>query len=329
MIKRIALVIASREELSHHVAVKTEEMPHESKPSRSSVRRRVTQGLLFVLVLLVIGVWVIVWHVAPRNMVSPPRTGVGVAPRPGIESLRIEVAENIHLSVWKAAPVGKPRAAIIVLHGIADSKVSAQGSLLSLSQMGLLALAPDLRGHGESDGMATYGFHEKADLSVLLEAVEQEFPGIPVGLWGTSYGGAVALQAAASDARFDFVIAESTFSSLQEIARDQVSLHSHSSLAWLAPIALRRAGDMGHFDPTQVSPAQAAASISAPILHLHGERDEVIPVAHGYRIGASARSGSYRFVYIVGGGHYDLRQSDPATYDRETARFLTDVLPGT
>lgn len=325
---KIALVIASRAELSHHVAVQTEEMPHESKPSRRSVRRRVTQGLVFVLVLLVIGVWVIVWHVAPRNMVSPPRTGVGVAPRPGIQSLRIEVADHIRLSAWKAVPVGKPRAAIIVLHGIADSKLSAQGSLLSLSQMGLLALAPDMRGHGESDGMATYGFYEKADLSVLRESIEQEYPGIPVGLWGTSYGGAVALQAAAADARFDFVIAESTFSSLQEIACDQVSLHSHAALAWLAPIALRRAGDMGHFDPAKVSPAQAVASISTPILHLHGDRDEVIPFAHGDRIRASAGGRRYRFVSIAGGGHYHLRQGDPATYDQETSRFLDEVIPG-
>jgi alpha-beta hydrolase superfamily lysophospholipase len=251
-----------------------------------------------------------------------------VTPQSGIQSLRIEVADHIRLSAWKAVPVGKPRAAIIVLHGIADSKVSAQGSLLSLSQMGLLALAPDMRGHGESDGMATYGFYEKADLSVLRESIEQEYPGIPVGLWGTSYGGAVALQAAASDARFDFVIAESTFSSLQEIACDQVSLHSHAALSWLAPIALRRAGDMGHFDPVQVSPAQAVASISAPILHLHGDRDEVIPFAHGDRIRASAGARRYRFVSIAGGGHYHLRQGDPATYDQETSRFLDDVIPG-
>ena len=159
-------------------------MANENKRPRRSKRRKWLQGLILVLLVIVIGVWIIVWHVAPRNMVSPPRTGVGVTPQSGIQSLRIEVADHIRLSAWKAVPVGKPRAAIIVLHGIADSKASTQGSLRSLSQMGLRALAPDMRGHGESDGMATYGFYEKADLSVLRESIEQEYPGIPVGLWG-------------------------------------------------------------------------------------------------------------------------------------------------
>lgn len=277
--------------------------------------------------MMAIAVWVVVWFVAPQNMVRPPRTGLGVVPAAGIVPFSLEVATNTHLAVWQAAPAGKPRAAVIVLHGIADSKASAQGTLSALAGMGMLALAPDLRGHGESDGLASYGFHEKADLSVLREKIEQEHPGISVGLWGTSYGGAVALQTAAADARFDFVIVESTFSSLHEIARDQVSAHTHAALAWVAPIALRRAGAMAYFDAAQVNPARAAASISAPILHLHGDCDEVIPVAHAHRIQAAATGKRYRFVTIAGGGHYHLRQSAATTYDRETSNFLTEVLP--
>ena len=301
-------------------------MKTESKPSPRSLWRKWIHRFFLLLIAFGLGLWIVIWFVAPQNMVQPPRTGRDVVPAAGIVPFALEVAPNTRLAVWQAAPVGKPRAAVIVLHGIADSKASAQGSLVALSGMGLLALAPDLRAHGESDGFASYGFHEKADLTILREKVENEHPGIPVGLWGTSYGGAVALQTAAADARFDFVIVESTFSSLHEIACDQVSAHTHAALAWVAPIALRRAGGMAHFDATQVNPARAAASISAPILHLHGDSDEVIPVAHAHRIRDAATGRNYRYVTITGGGHYHLRQTDPTTYDRETSSFLAEVV---
>src|SRR5690606_9172354 len=54
----------------------------------------------------------------------------------------------------------------------------------------------DRRAHGQSTGgMCTYGFLERRDLGLLLQTVR---PG-PIVLIGTSLGGAVALQHAASN----------------------------------------------------------------------------------------------------------------------------------
>lgn len=299
--------------------------------SQKSVRRSLIRKLFYffstVALIVIAAVWLTIWHIAPRHVVQPPRTGMGATPPPGIESTSIQISADLHLAVWKARPTGKPRAALIMLHGICDSKASLQGSLDAFSRMGILALAPDLRGHGDSGGTASYGFHEKGDLARLLDSIKKDHPSIPVGLWGTSYGGAVALQAAAADPRFSFVIVESTFASFHQIGCDQVGRHAHPCLEWLAPIALQRAGELGNFDFTQINPAKAASLIAAPVLHLHGEKDEIISLAHAHRIQASAKGTRYQFISIPNGGHYNLRASDPTAYDRATSRFLAQVLP--
>lgn len=297
-----------------------------TKIVRPKSRKRKLLVCLGAVTLLMIGIaWVIIWHIVPRAILNPQRNGVSAKPPSGIEAVSFEVSDKISLTAWKANPPGKPRAAVIVLHGIADSKASQHGTLSHLASRGMLAIALDLRGHGDSPELASYGFHEKADLSRILDALEAEHPGMPVGIWGTSYGGAVALQSAAADERFDFLIVESTFSNLITMGREQVSLHAWSSLEWVAPISLARAGKLGDFDPKQIAPAQAIRSIAVPVLHLHGENDEIIPFSHALEIKAAAQGANYRFVAVPGAGHYNLRNTDPLTYDQETSRFLEEV----
>jgi fermentation-respiration switch protein FrsA (DUF1100 family) len=47
------------------------------------------------------------------------------------------------------------------------------------------------------------------------------------------------------------------------------------------------------------------AKVTAPILIMHGERDDVIPIAFGERLYNLAKSPK-RFMRIAGGGHSDL-----------------------
>lgn len=294
--------------------------------SRRSRKRKILYVLGFLFLGFIGAVWLVIWHVAPRAIVNPARTNAGALPPAGVLASTLQVGDGIQLAVWQAVPKGKPRAAIILLHGISDSKKCFAGSLRSWADQGFLAIAPDLRSHGDSGGTASYGDWEKYDMARLLDEVTQQHPGIPVGLWGTSYGGAVALQSAAADPRFSFVIVESTFSNLRKIACDQVSGHTHASLAWLAPVALRRAGELGNFDFSRVDPARAASMISMPVLHLHGEKDELISIEHAHLIRAVSRGPRYQFLSFAHGGHYNLRSSDTATYDRVTQEFLQGVI---
>lgn len=278
-------------------------------------------------VVLVAVLWFVVAESIARAIVRPERSGVAAPVPEGLVERRFVMADGVEIRAWECRPVGKPSFAILVLHGVGDSKASQAETLRLLSRRGVLAVAPDFRAHGDSGGaFATYGFVEKHDLSAIRREIEGEWPGIRTGLWGTSYGAAAALQAMGNDADFRFAIVRSTFADLRDLVRNQVERRTSLPVGWIGPLVVGRAGALASFDPTEIAPERAMERIQAPILHLHGGADELIPLEHGERIAGRARDPNYRFVAIPRGDHNRLRAGDPAAYDREVSAFLDRVL---
>src|SRR5688572_8600356 len=105
---------------------------------------------------------------------------------------------DVTLRGWACSAEGPPRGSIVFLHGIADNRGSAVGTILRFTSRGFDVVAYDSRAHGASDGdVCTYGYFEKGD----LRRVVAELTAGPVILIGTSLGAAVAIQAAAEDSR--------------------------------------------------------------------------------------------------------------------------------
>jgi alpha-beta hydrolase superfamily lysophospholipase len=284
----------------------------------------VASGVATVVGLISCGVTT---RLVSEAIVQPSRTGVGAKVPDDLNARTFVLPDKVEIRTWEARPPGRPKAAMLVLHGVSDSKASQVETLRFLAREGVLALAPDFRAHGDSGGkFATYGHLEKHDLTLLRRALENEFPGIPVGLWGTSYGGAVALQSMAVDEHFDFAIIESTFADLREIARRQVTMRTTLPVSGLGPYFVNEAGKLASFDPGEISPERAIGRIGVPILHLHGEADGLIPIDQAQRIAGHARGPDYRFVPIARGGHYNLRAGDPERYDREVRAFLDRMI---
>lgn len=300
--------------------------PERTKWQRIKRRLAKTGAVLTVLGMISCGVTT---RLVSEAIVQPARKGVGAKLPEDMTSRTFILPDKTEIRTWQARPPGRPKAAVLVLHGVSDSKASQVESLRFLARRGILAMAPDFRAHGDSGGQfATYGYREKNDLTLLRRALENEYPGIRVGLWGTSYGGAVALQSMAVDDQFDFAIIESTFADLRDLARRQVTMRTTLPVSGLGPYFINEAGKLASFDPAEIAPERAIEEIKVPILHLHGEADKLIPIDQGERIALHAKDPGYRFVRIARGGHYDLRSGDPALYDREVRGFLRRVIPG-
>lgn len=289
------------------------------------------RGAIAAAVITVLGLisCSVTTRLVSEAIVQPSRKGVGAKVPDDMSARTFVLPDRVEIRTWEARPTGRPKAAMLVLHGVSDSKASQVATLRFLARQGVLAIAPDFRAHGDSGGkFATYGHLEKSDITLLRRAIENEFPGIRVGLWGTSYGGAVALQSMAVDDRFDFAIIESTFADLREVARRQVTMRTTLPVSGLGPYFVNEAGKLASFDPGEIAPERAIESITAPVLHLHGEADELIPIDQGERIARRSKGPDYRFVRISRGTHYDLRSGDPERYDREIAGFLKRVVAG-
>jgi pimeloyl-ACP methyl ester carboxylesterase len=207
-------------------------------------------------------------------------------------------ADGAVLRGWLFRATGTRRGLLVYLHGIGDNRQGGLGMAKRFGPKGWDVLAYDARAHGVSGGAAcTYGALEKADLLRALDAVSAD----RAVLFGCSLGAAVALQAAPLDGRIRGVIAQSSFSSLAEVARDRAP--------WFATAAeveraIRIAGEKGGFDPADASPVRAAPGVRVPVLLIHGEDDAETLVAHSRRIEA-ALAGPKRLVVVAGAGHDD------------------------
>jgi acylglycerol lipase len=92
-----------------------------------------------------------------------------------------------------------PRAALIIVHGIAEHSGRYRHVMDAMTQRGIACFIYDQRGHGQHPGIRTHveDFREFAgDLGSLVEAVRRRHASLPLFVWGHSMGSVVTLQAA-------------------------------------------------------------------------------------------------------------------------------------
>ncbi|MDP7061398.1 MAG: alpha/beta hydrolase [Planctomycetota bacterium] len=122
----------------------------------------------------------------PRDLKTPPP-----------ERLKIQGPLG-DLAATLEMPEGTPRAAVLHLHphpmhgGTRQNNVVRYGALGSL-EAGCVALRIDFRGVGQSGGEYDEGIGEVDDAQAAYEYLKQRFPGLPVFLWGFSFGSRVGL----------------------------------------------------------------------------------------------------------------------------------------
>lgn len=231
-------------------------------------------------------------------LLNPWRRPLPPAPRLAHEDVAF-TSEGLTLRGWLFRAEGPRQGLIVYLHGISDNRQSGVGVAQRFVPGGYDVFLYDSRAHGTSDGKyCTYGFHEKRDLSAALDALKAD----RAIVFGSSLGAAVALQAAAVDARIVAVIAQSSFSDLRAIVEDRAP--------WIATRsevdqALALAEARGEFKVAEASPRAVAGAIRVPVLLLHGERDRETRPEHSRRI-FDALTAPKRLILVPAAGHNDV-----------------------
>ncbi len=243
------------------------------------------------------------------------------------EKRTIQSPEGLHLSAWLVnSRLDTTYGTFVLLHGISNCKEVNFQRAAVLADSGYASLLLDLRAHGESEGeFCTFGFYEKADLKAVADSLTVWFPGRPIGIWGASLGGAVALQSMAFDPRYAFGIIESTFDEFPNVAREygaDYMLGLRSEL--IVNRVLKKSGAIAHFDPYKVKPVEAAAQINRPVLFMHGDRDSRIPQEFNKRNFEALQHPLKRWISVQNAGHTNLWARDSKHLEQEVSRFLRD-----
>ena len=236
-----------------------------------------------------------------HSRVGDPQSGI---PTVVDRALRFEIRPGIELDVWVVDPERargqRSVDSVLVLHGKADRKRSMVGLAHRFAKAGVRAILVDLRGHGRStDTPLTYGVEERRDLSALLDHLEAT-EGIELGrlgVYGPSYGGAVALQLAGVEPRIDRVVAVAAFQSFPAISHALLQMPSFAIEG-----VILTAGFEAGFDPADASPVKHITATRADVLLLYSRDDDIVPFSHGEAI-ARACGERCRLVPMEGFDH--------------------------
>lgn len=245
------------------------------------------RGAIFLL-LATIAVPAGVACVGPRSLIFPAPEASELVMRPGATHHAVRLADGAELpAIHWPAPAGAPT--LVYYHGNSAqlSNLVKLGELFRQAGLGFFAAEYPgyalARGAGGPSEARLYEGAE-ASLAFLREALG--VPDARTVLVGQSLGTGVATEMAARG-RGSRLVLLSPFTSLDDMAGHLIPV---LPVRWL----LR-----DHFDSLG-----KAGRVTAPALIVHGERDSVVPVAMGRRLGAALARG--RVVTLPDADHNDL-----------------------
>lgn len=281
----------------------------------------------FVLFIAILG-GVILYFVLPFTIIQPQRIDHPHTPenyKLNFSDIRIiNEPQDTLAGYWTYAENKKPKAVVLLLHGIGGCKEELLHKARHLSKLGYDAVLMDSRGHGKfENGFCTYGFYEKADFKLVIDEIKKQQPNLKLGVWGHSLGGALSLQIMENDQRIAFGIIESSFTHLRQIIYDyQQRIFKGISLKPFADFVLYRASKIAKFDPDVVLPIEAAKRLKQPILLIHGVSDEHISVEYSKTLFENVNNNNKELYLIPGAAHMDLWEKGGKEYEQKVFGFI-------
>jgi len=245
--------------------------------------------------------------------------------QPNGKHIKFKSFDNIELSSYLTySELDTAKGTIILLHGIRSNKECFIKLSKKLSTLGYNSIALDSRAHGQSEGVhCTFGVKEKKDISELINVlIYQENITNNIGIWGQSLGGAIGLQALATDKRIEFGIIESTFSDFKTITNDYFNYHAGFSFKPLTNFLVYRAGKIAEFNPKDAKPIKFCEKIDQPILIVHGDKDSRINIKYAKSNFARISSKEKEFVEVKNAHHLNVWKTGGDEYFNKLLRFI-------
>lgn len=244
------------------------------------------------------------------------------------EDVEFTTEDGLKLVGWfiPAEDSSGPQPTVILLHGLSGNRGEMLSVAKALVPAGYNAVLYDLRNHGDSEGeISTLGYRETEDVQAVVNELLQrdDVDADNIGLMGHSMGGIIAVRAAGRVPELKAVIAQSSFTSINDLAADFIPLLTGgSAMPFLSQMLDRLAG----VPVTEVNSLNDLNTLDfPPLLYVHGDADAVVNVNHSQRLYDASRS--TKDLYIVdGAGHSDIDQISPEEYSERIIAFFDEHL---
>ena len=239
----------------------------------------------------------------PDDDLSGDPAEVGLA----FEDVRFTAADGVTLHGWFVP--GSTDATLVLLHGNAGNISGRLRRLADLHRsLGMSVLIFDYRGYGISEGRPSEkGTYLDAEAALDYLDTRGDVDQDQIALFGHSLGTAIAVETAVRREVYA-VLLEAPFTSIGAMAA-----HSYPFVPGIGRI-LR----------TKYDSLSKIRDIGAPLLVLHGDRDDTIPIRMGREVYEAAVEPK-RFLPIAGADHDDADVVGGDAYYEAIAAFLEDA----
>jgi uncharacterized protein len=206
-------------------------------------------------------------------------------------------AAKLH-GLWLPAEDGAADGPVMLyLHGARWNVAGSAHRVRRMQELGFSVLAIDYRGFGKSTPALPSEDMAYEDAKAAWDWLAAKYPQRPRYIFGHSLGGAVAIDLAARVQDERGVIVEGTFTSIPDVA---------SSMKWgwlpVGPLITQR-----------FESVKKVAKVGAPLLVVHGERDNLIKSELGRKLYEAAQ-GRKLFLLVEGGSHYSTMSMGLSKY---------------
>jgi pimeloyl-ACP methyl ester carboxylesterase len=193
-----------------------------------------------------------------------PSRRLGAEPGVPFADVECVTEDGQWLHGWWVPATGGPRLGhVLLLHGNAGNIGDRVPHVELLAAAGFDVLAFDYRGYGRSSGRpGEQGTYRDARAALAMLLRQDGVDPARVLYLGESLGGAIALELALSSPPAGLIL-QSAFTSIRDMARAHYPFIPRSAV------------------PDAYPSVRLIAGLRAPLLCLHGERDEIVPLLYG------------------------------------------------
>lgn len=247
------------------------------------------------------------------------------------EHVSITSFDGLKLSaLYVPAETDRPKGTLIVFHGYRSlATVDFAPEAEFLHSLGYRLLVPYQRSHGESQGKyITYGVKERFDCRDWARYAQKRWAGEDIFLMGISMGSATVLMSAGTDLPETVrgIVGDCGFTSPWEIMKHVSKRDYHLPSFPLLNLVDLLARCVAGYSLKEADTREILARTKLPVLFLHGEEDDFVPLSmtrENYAACGSAVGNGEKELYLVpGAGHAQSFAMDPQGCGEKIAAFL-------
>lgn len=237
--------------------------------------------------------------------------------------------DNLDLSAIYLPAETDTNKTVLIAHGYMGNNEDMFNYARMYHEMGYNVLAPDARGHGESEGeYVGFGWDERKDyLQWINQVIEHNGADEEIVLFGVSMGGATVMMTSgeALPDNVKAIVEDCGYSSVEaELSYQLDDMFGLPAFPIIPVTNLVTKVRAGYFF-SEASSVEQLAKNTTPILFIHGDADTFVPFSMLDDVYNATDAPKEKYV-VEGAPHAGAYASDPEKYQTTVANFLENHL---